>query len=434
MSEPIYDATDVFVSGTYPELTFNERLDTDLKKKVVGYLRKGAGKCLLIHGSSKTGKTVLVERWLSPESAIWIKGDEIHSIADLYQRIVDELDLFTEVSAGDASRDRIAAGTGVEGGIPGLRFKLNADGGTEFESSTSRSRKSLGVSVVKTALRQKPVPIVIDDFHFMDGPLRLDVAKAVKDLVRITRVVLIAIPHSTFEPLRKLPDMDWRVETLGVTRWEPDELSQIAQVGFGLLGIVDHNDEISSRLATESRGAPAIMQTLCLEYATEIAGVWQTADPARDAQAPQSWIAFLRAVAQGKKPIAFDAFVEGKEVRGTNRNKRVLKTGEVTDIYGAVLYTLSKMSAFGSLTKTDVADRMQELVEDAPSTQTISGNLTNLADIAEKVRGHADPALTYQDPNLQVLDPFLSFFLAHGDWDLPEPRVKRLEAALQDEE
>jgi hypothetical protein len=428
MGQESYEATDVFVSGTYPELTFNERLDTDLKKKVVDYLRKGAGKCLLVHGSSKTGKTVLVERWLSPDSAIWIKGDEIQHISDLYSRIVDELKLFTVVSETDSKSETIGAGGGIEGGLPGIKFRMNADAGVEHGTADTRSRNSLSVSVVKAAIKAKPVPIVIDDFHFMDSSLRLDVAKAVKDLIRSTRVVLIAIPHSTFEPLRKLPDMDWRVETLEVKRWEPKELAQIAHDGFGYLGLVDHADKIGARLATESRGAPAIMQTLCLEYATEVLNVWSTARPSVDAKAPQDWAQFLRSVAEGKKPIAFDAFVDGKDVRGTDRAERKLRTGEVTDIYGAVLYTLSKMSAFGSLTKNQVADRMQELVEDAPSASTISGNLTHLAEIAEKVRGHGDPALTYQDPELQILDPFLSFFLAHGDWEVPKPRKKRGEA------
>lgn len=417
-----YDSTDVFVSGTYPELTFNERLDTNLGTKVAAYLRKGGGKCLLIHGSSKTGKTVLVERWLSPDSAIWIKGDEIHDISDLYTRISEELQLYTEVSETTSESERVGAGAGVEGGLPGIKFRLSGDAGVEHASGQMVTRKVSNVSVVKAALKKKPVPLVIDDFHFMDEALRLDVAKAVKDLIRIARVVIIAIPHATFEPLRKLPDMDWRVETLEVKRWEKHELAQIASDGFELLGIVDHGDRIGSRLAEESRGAPAIMQTLCLEYATEVMSVWSTSHPFVDAIEPTDWSDFLKSVAEGKKPSAFDVLLEGKDSRGVPRAERVLVTGEVTDIYGAVLHTLSSMRAHGSVTKQQVADQMRGLLIEAPTTSAIGHNLTNLADLAEKTRGSGDPALTYQDPELQILDPFLSFYLAYGGWDLPVPR------------
>lgn len=424
MKREIYDSTAVFVSGTYPTLTFNDRVDTDLQRRVTDYLRKGEGRCLLVHGASKTGKTVLVERWLPIDAAIWIKGDEISSVDDLYRRIIDDLDLFTDVSSAESTSGAVGGGAGIEGGVGVLKFKVDTTASVNDSRSSTSSRQSLNVSVVKSALRLKPVPLVLDDFHFMDAALRLDVAKAVKDLIRITHVVLIAIPHSSFEPLRTLPDMDWRVQTLEVAKWDDDELAQIARDGFPLLGIVDHLENIGMRLARESRGAPAIMQTLCLEYATEVMGLWNTAVPALDASSPGTWRGFLRKVAEGKKPIAFDAFLEGKEVRGTDRAERVLLSGERTDIYGAVLFTLSEMNIFGSVTKFAIADKMQGIVESAPSASTISGNLTHLAEIAEKVRGHGDPALTYQDPELQILNPFLSFFLTYGEWELPKPRKK----------
>lgn len=425
MALEMHKSPDVFVSGAFPSLTFNERLDTDLKKKVTDHLRKGGGRCLLVHGSSKTGKTVFVERWLPPTSSIWIKGDEISSVTDLYQRIIDDLGLFTEISKTDGATDTVGGGAGVEVGAGILKFRANASASAQYATSNSVGRSSLNVSVVKAALRDKPVPIVIDDFHFMDAALRLDVAKAVKDLIRITRVILIAIPHATFEPLQQLPDMDWRVDTLQVKAWESNELAQIAKEGFSLLGVVDHDDLVGTRLSIESRGAPAIMQTLCLEYVTEVVDVWETAHPAVDAREPNDWRGFLSRVAEGKKPSAFDAFVAGKEVRGTDRAERALVSGEVTDIYGAVLYTLAKMGAHGSISKFTVADEMQKLMKSAPTASTISGTLTHLADIAESVRGHSDPALTYQDPQLQLLDPYLSFFLAHGDWILPQPKARR---------
>lgn len=418
----VHSATDVFVAGTFPALTFNDRLTTDLKKKLTNYLVKGSGDCLVVHGASKTGKTVLVERWLPPETAIWIKGDEIGSVDDLYRRVIDDLGLFTEISVSETSQTSGGAGTGIEVGIGSvLKWRLNADVAVQGGSGKSSSRSSLSVSVVKAQLRAKPVPIVIDDFHFIPEALRLPVAMAVKDLARLTRVVLIAIPHAAFAPLRKLQDLDWRVRDLSVKQWEVEELQQIGRDGFKLLGIVDHGEQIADRLARESRGAPAIMQALCLEYVTEVLHVWVTAVPAVDASEPANWQEFFEAVAEERKPSAFGYFVAGKKTRGRGRNTHILVTGQSTDIYGVVLHALSQMGVLSVTSKGEVSAKVSELVAAAPKPETVSKTLLQLADIARLQRGQADPALTYEDPELHILDPFLGFYLAYGRWVLPLP-------------
>ncbi|MGZ0711112.1 hypothetical protein ACWPKO_22565 (plasmid) [Coraliomargarita sp. W4R53] len=420
--EQILSATDVFVSNTFPAHTYNERQTTDLREKITKYLAKGNGECLVINGASKTGKTVLVERWLPPESAIWIKGDEIHSVDDLYRRVIDDLGLFTEVTRTESTSGTVGSGGGVEAGVGSiLRFSMNLSAAAEVEETTSSGRTQMNVSVVKASLRRKPVPIVIDDFHFLDKPLRLAVAKAVKDLARLTRVVLIAIPHAAFEPLQDLQDLDWRVIHLEVKRWGSEELAQIAHDGFELLGLVDHGETIGRRLAEESRGAPAIMQVLCLEYVTEVLDVWTVVTPKKEADEPRDWNLFLRQVATQRKPSAFDAIIKGKKTRGKERLARELVDGRQTDIYGAVLLTISEMGVVLTTSKNAIAQKMNQIVVDAPKPETVSGTLGHLSSIAENVRGQGDPALTYSDPELQILDPFLAFYLAHGEWELPEP-------------
>lgn len=418
----VYQSVEVFVPGTYPVHTYNDRLSTTLRSQVTKYITKGSGDCLVVHGASKTGKTVLIERWLPATSAIWIKGDEIQSVDDLYRRIIDDLGLFVEVTTAGSSTEEATVGGGVEAGVSNLlKFRLEGSlRSTEGQTATV-TRSSLPVSVVKAQLRSKPVPIVIDDFHFINDEVRLGVAQAVKDLARLTRVVMIAIPHAAFEPMRKLQDMDWRVRDLEVTRWSSDELLQIAIDGFDLLDIDDTSNALGKRLAAESRGAPAIMQALCLEYVTEVLQLWQTASPKASATAPADWHTFLSSVASERKPSAFGSLIQGKDTRGTSRAARKLHDGRTTDIYGAIFLTLSRMGIVDRVSKFDLAHNMTQLVLGAPTASTIAGTLRNLADVAKKHRGQGDPALTYQDPELQILDPFLAFYLAHGEWALPLP-------------
>lgn len=42
-----------------------------------------------------------------------------------------------------------------------------------------------------------------------------------------------------------------------------------------------------------------------------------------------------------------------------------------------------------------------------------------MRDIAREARGSGDPALDYKDDELHILDPFLSFYLRYGSWDMP---------------
>lgn len=431
----IHLATDVFVAGNFPELTYNDRIGSGLGEGVERYLVRNSGGTLIVHGPSKTGKTVLIEKWLPQDAAIWIKGDEITSVDDLYRRIIDDLGLFTEISHTASVSGKVGVNGSGGLGLKGiLKFRAGAEASLEAQGTKAESRTALSVSVVKARLRQKPVPIVIDDFHFIDPSLRLDVARAVKDIARYTRVVLIAIPHAAFSPLRDLQDMNWRVTDLPVGRWEPKELEQIAHDGFNLLGVVDHGDKIAGRLAGESRKAPAIMQAACLDYVLDVMQIDETAVPAHDAVAARDWGQFFHVLANNRKPSAFDILLEGKKTRGRTRIARTLVTGDVTDIYGAILRTLSKMGAPEATTKKEIAARMAEVVEDAPKPETISKTLKYLADIAEQVRGDDDPALTYQDPNLHLLDPFFAFYLAHGRWELPPFIAPQEESDDEDED
>jgi hypothetical protein len=418
-----YTPDEVFVPGRFPSLTYNERASTDLREEVETYLNTGKGSCLVVYGPSKTGKTVLIERWLPEDYAIWIKGDQIHEVDDLYRHIIDRLDLFTEITVAESTTDTLGGEGGIElNVIPQvLRFKAGASGSASSTNTFTAARNSLPVNVVKRELQAKPVPIVIDDFHFMPQPLRIAVAKAVKDLIRYTHVVLIAIPHQAFEPVENQRDMDWRVVQLPVKPWEDDELLKIAQDGFPLLGIVDHSDTVGKTLAKVSRGAPFIMQALCLDYVVQVARLDRSASPAIDAPAPKDWAAFLRVIANRRKPGVFDALVKGKDPRGVERIPRILKDGRTTEIYGATLYTLSRMGAVRRVNKQEVAAAMDKLVKNAPTASNVSNTLGHLSDIAHEKRGHDDPALDYKDPNLDILDPFLSFYLRHASWELPSP-------------
>jgi hypothetical protein len=416
-------AEDVFVAGYFPRLTYNARLSTDLQRSLTKYIKSGRGECLAVHGPSKAGKTVLVEKALPPDLAVWIRGDDIQSIDDLYRQIIDQLDLFTSVEVSTSSAEELTVDAGVEVSvIPGmLKFRSGAAPTISSENTRTKRRDKSVSYVAKSELDRKPVPIVIDDFHFIPDHLRVVVAQAIKDLIRRTHVILIAIPHEAFDIVRAQRDMDFRVIGLPVDPWEHDELLEIAREGFELLGVVDTGDAIGNQLATACMGAPFIMQALCLGYVTDVMNLEKTAIPAVDALAPKSWETFFGDIATNRQPASFGALIKGKDSRGQDRIERRFIDGRVTDIYGAILYAVARSGPVQSISAQDLGRTMATFLVDPPKPYSFGATLRHLAEIAEAQRGNGDKPLDYRNGTLEIVDPFLSFYLRYADWKLPAP-------------
>jgi hypothetical protein len=77
-----YLTKDVFVAGATPSITYNPRDDRHLEKEMSGYLEQGPGRALTVSGPTKSGKTVLVERSLPQDEAIWMEGPDLRSVDD----------------------------------------------------------------------------------------------------------------------------------------------------------------------------------------------------------------------------------------------------------------------------------------------------------------------------------------------------------------
>jgi hypothetical protein len=110
MTQEIYLTSDVFVAGSSPVITYNPRDARQQEQEVERYEEQGPGRALTVSGPSKSGKTVLIERRLPRDEAIWIEGPE--------HRIVDWLGLYDLIEVGRAEE----AGTGKQFGLASGRF------------------------------------------------------------------------------------------------------------------------------------------------------------------------------------------------------------------------------------------------------------------------------------------------------------------------
>ncbi len=416
---------DVFVAGRYPDLTYNPRNERKQQADLRNYL-DDSGKALTISGPSKSGKTVLVQHNLSDSDAIWVDGSGLTNPDVLYGRIIDWLGIYDMFEL----KQQVSASTGVK-----LKADLRLPGGTgvgvgvggdtgEAETKTfARTRSTADVAT--QGLSELPVPIVIDDFHYVPDDAKREIVRAVKGLIQKTHVILIAVPHEAFDSVRQEPDMNGRIWGLQILPWEVDELVEIAKAGFELLGVVDHGDAVATELARASMGAPFLMQQLCLDYLLD-QEILHTQEPAVDLKMSSDLQGFYERVANRSVPGVFDLIASGPKTHGQERSARSLRDGTgVTDIYGAILYAVAQLGPVASIPYRDIVDKIQQLFDDAPSGQQVTSSLGHLSAIAHDNRGDSDAALDYEDDSLHIMDPFLSFYLQHGSWKLPDPPKKK---------
>lgn len=85
-------AVEVFTPSDYPVHTYVSRDEARLEKRLRDALET-PGEVVSVSGPSKSGKTVLVERVVGPDDLITITGAGIRSPEQLWDRVLDWMDV-----------------------------------------------------------------------------------------------------------------------------------------------------------------------------------------------------------------------------------------------------------------------------------------------------------------------------------------------------
>jgi hypothetical protein len=406
----------VFVAGAPPRITYNPRDDRHLEQELTGYLEQGPGRALSVSGPTKSGKTVLVERLLPRDEAIWMEGPDLQSVEAFWERIVDWLGLYDLVEVTQQEGESSGRQMGLNVGVPKLAsIDVQKKDDTTATRGARWSRSQAVTTVARRGLEDLGVPIVIDDFHYVAEDARQLMARAIKTAIPFCKVILIAVPHEAFDVVRNESDMGGRVSQLAIELWTVNELEFIAERGFDALSIDDQHG-VGTKLAENSFGAPFLMQDLCYHYATSL-GVLQTAEEPVVTAEPADWDEFFGRIANRTPPVIFDHLLKGPKTRGQKRVPRVFKTGETTDVYGALLYAIAKASKV-TVSYQELAQIIEGDFREPISGQQITASLGHMSAVALDNRGTGDAAVAYKNDDLHVLDPFLLFYLRHGHWSV----------------
>lgn len=404
---------EVFVAGTMPSVTYVARTELRLEEQLREYL-DDRGTILSVSGPTKTGKTTLLRNVAPAPRAVWLSGGSLSSVSDLWNQVADHLEIPHETTSGWTSE--IGTEKSLEGGLSGKGISATrSTSKTDTQTASGQSTFQRGrINAAREAVRNKRPVIVIDDFHYLNQPVQLEIVRSLKDLVFDgLGAIFASVPHRAYDAVRVEKEMTGRVTHLGINTWSDPELVQIAIHGFEALGVLDRGG-LAGRLAAESFGSPHLMQSFCKRLCREN-GVNEYMPDGRVLQSPDDWNSFFQSTAQDTSKSTFDLLASGPRQR-TDRIQRDLKDGRRLDIYGAILAAIAHTGPKLSIEYETLRSALRDiLASELPQRHEITRVLDQMTAIAkEKIEG--EPVVDYDEQlsTLHISDPFFAFYLRWG--------------------
>ncbi|RNI27803.1 hypothetical protein EFA69_17000 [Rufibacter immobilis] len=408
-------ATEVFVAGGFPAVTYNPRLNLSLEEKLNDYIETGY-KLISITGPTKSGKTVLCNRLLPLESSIFISGGTIEKESDFWEYILEELNIDIEDSTAKKKTNSVEESGEFNGGINIGPFSLGAKSGDKETNLSEISKSSYKVRNLKVTalknLQQQGIILLIDDFHYVKPDIQQSIIRSLKQpIFNGLRVIILAVPHRAYDAIKVEAEMTGRVVQLSIPLWGDDELAEIANKGFKELNL-ECDPTIIDTLIKESFRSPHLMQEFCLRLCKNN-GKKETVLGNPEKLSISSYKDFFSEIVETiSSKSAFERLARGPRQRA-DRLQRQLHDGSQVDIYAAILHGIADTGPKTEISYEELRGSLKKvLAENAPQGHEITRVLTKMDEIAKsEITG--EPVLDWdkKDTRLFISDPFFAFYL-----------------------
>ncbi len=410
---------DVFVPGGFPRHTYNPRVELQLEERL-RETKQNLCKLVTVTGQTKSGKTVLARKVLPPDECVWVDGGTVSAEDDFWQVVLEQLDLFQTSQQHDAAETKSSISGKGTAAANFLVAKGSAELGAELSKTRSSGRSGTRAVSARVAalegLKQAPLPLVVDDFHYLSRELQGNIVRALKQpIFDGLPVAIIAIPHRRYDAVKVEKEMTGRIGTVEIPVWSEAELRFIPETGFKLLGL-EIPESASRRLAAEAIGSPHLMQDFCRAIcrAAELEGQL----PAEQLRLAEKDLAkAFREVADTIGRPIFEKLARGPRQR-TDRMQRQLKDGRGVDIYELVLHALAHLRpGLVSLEYEDLRAAIRDVsASQIPQLQEVARVLKHMASIAASDQS-STPVIDFEEDEkkLHVTDPFFAFYLRWGE-------------------
>jgi hypothetical protein len=317
---------------------------------------------------------------------------------------------------------KFGAEIGGKGGysIPFLaKAEVSATGKGEKSSETSSMYVSerRGLPQVVKEIGGSDFVVLIDDFHYMPRDVQPEVAKSLKEAVRLgVKVVTAAVSHRGDDIVRANPELRGRVKAIDLRYWQMTELAKIADYGFSALNLAIDGDTIKT-LVGESAGSPQLMQSLCLQTCF----VLNRRERTETAMLPESVNVsqgnLERILEQTSANTDYRSLVDvldaGPRIRGTERKTYGFGDGSQGDVYRVVLRAIADNPPRLSFPYDEFLQRTVKVCTgESPVGSSVTGTCLHMSKLALE-KFPSERAINWDETKqvLDIPDPYLLFYL-----------------------
>ncbi len=410
--------TEVFVPGAYPTYTYIERKDRRLEQSLENALAT-PGQLVSLSGPSKSGKTVLVEKVVGRDNLISISGAGIQHPDDVWELILDWMDVPQSTSHGRTLTGSAEVKGGAAGsiGVPLVaQGQVKAEGSVGFQRAAEREevRARRGLEQVIEEIGDSAFVILIDDFHYMPREVQVEAAKRLKEAVRAgLKMCTASVGHRGDDVVRANPELRGRVKAIDLTYWAPEELKKIAVTGFEALGARLPGEALDA-FVREAAGSPQLMQLICLN-ACFVLGI---REPKVIVEPIDVGGAGLRSIfEQASSSTDFRSLVDvleaGPKKRGSERKTYTFQDESRGDVYRCVLKAIATDPPRLSFPYDNLTTRTAQVCQgESPVGSSVVGTCTHMSRLAIE-RFPAERVIDWDEQKqvLDIPDPNLLFYL-----------------------
>lgn len=411
-------ATEVFVPGAYPQHTYIHRAAQGLEQTLRDAIHT-PGQIVSVSGPSKSGKTVLVERVVGRDNLIPISGVSVHSSEDVWTKVLDWMDVPSSTSKTRTLGGTIGGEAAAKGGV-NIKFIAKAEAGGSVNAEISREatteavRERRGLNQVVHEIGNSDFVVLLDDFHYMERTIQTEVAKTLKEAVRLgVKIVTAAVSHRGDDVVRANPELRGRVRAIDLQYWDHDELKQIADTGFSVLNAEVDGKKIE-QFIEESAGSPQLTQLLCLQACFVLDLREETSlkkTPAVDNDKMKKILEQTSSSTDFRSLV--DVLDAGPRTRGTERKTYKFHDGTEGDVYRVVLRALAADPPQLSFPYQELLQRTVEVcLGESPVGSSVTGTCLHMSKLAqEKFPNERAVDWDEQKQVFDVPDPYLLFYL-----------------------
>ena len=389
-----------------------------------------------ISGPSKSGKSVLIEGIVGIDNLIIVSGSEIKSPNDLWEHVLDWMGAPTSSSTATSSSSAAQASSQLAGAaaLPLGVVKGSITAGTQSTDTrgtgvtTTQGRQ--GLSQVATEIADSSFCILVDDFHYIDANVQVEIGKQIKTASeRGIRILTASVPHRSDDVVRSNSELRGRTISVDTVFWEINELEQIAETGFEVLN-VEIPREVIRELAVDACGSPQLMQRICLQVCSNLR-ITQESDLPRIVSSAEIDLKEVMSVTStiSDYKTMLQNMHGGPKTRGTERKEFDLIDGSKGDVYRCILMGIARDPPAMGLPYPMLMERIKQVcIGEAPVGRSVTEACVQISTLA-KDRREVEFDTDSDVETFYVTDPYWLFYLRSSpkmfemakSWRKPQP-------------